>query len=330
MRRWLALLTIATFVFALPPDEEPAPEPAPQADAGADAQWAIEKPEATPTGDPVRLGLTLEAGKAHATRFAMEMAMNMQVGGNPIPTQMTMEMDMKMGVLKVDQEGNADVEVPFRFTKMAANGQDMTKMLAGMIQPGAKLTARIDKRGAAIPGTVKSEGFGMMASNVEKQLETSPYSQLPENPVRVGDVWEVPAEVFGKAFASGGIEGATVDGDVYAKLEALETHDGADCARIRTVFSLKISGDNMKMQGQPAKGNGRIKGEGVFWHGLDGYSRGGDIKLKMNMNVTMMGQAVVMDSDVKQLLSGGPEPYGTAKEEAQGQESPLPPPPPGG
>lgn len=303
MRLRFALLFVSLISPVLWAEEEPAET----AKADDEAEWAIETPESKPEGEPVTLQVAVKPSKALAVEHASDIDMKMRMGEMSMPQSMSMRMEMKVKVLSVAEDGSAEVEVPFRLTKSVMNGQDMTAMVAGMFSPDAKGVGRLDKDGRPVPGSFKASGFGPMDASMAKNFETDAYAFLPRGAVRVGEAWEIPASEFGRAYANAGVENAQFDGVAYGVLEAIEECEGAKCARIRVVFSVRFGGDNLRMQGQPVKGSGRVKGESVYWHGLDGYMRGGEITSKMKMSVQMMGTNVDSTADMKLAIKAGPE-----------------------
>jgi hypothetical protein len=317
MRILFALWLVPVLAPVLWAEEEPGKE----SKADDEAEWAIEKPQSKPRGEPVALRVGLETSKTLAIEHRSDMDMKMRMGGMEMPQAMSTGVRMKVKVLSVAEDGTAEVEMPLRLTKVLVNGQDMTAMMAGMFKPDAKGVGRLDKDGRPVPGSFKASGFGMMDASMVQNFETDAYAYLPRGAVRVGEVWEVAASEFGRGYANAGLENAEFDGAAYATLEGIEERGGAPCARIRVVFSLRFGGENLRMQGQPAKGRGRVKGEGVYWHGLDGYMRGGEITSRLKMSMQVMGSDLDSTADMKLAIEAGPEEAsGAAAEEATGSE----------
>lgn len=316
-RIWIALALAAPILWAqgteAPTESAPAPE------AKLEAEWRIAKPESNPTGDPIELRLTLEPGMAHVLDMGMEMSMQTP----QMPMQMEIDFGARMEVKSVAEEGVFNVEMPFKFTRMTVNGQDMLAMVAGMLKD-PKVKGKMTSKGRFVPGSIEVEGVqGPMQEQMSKQTE-SMFTPLPEKPVRVGETWSLPTDVFAKQFANAGIEGAKIEGDVYQTLVGIEERDGARCARIKSVFGLRISGENLTMQaGMIAKGEIIMKAEGYVLFGLDGYTRFGEWKIDMEADLTIPalgGQSMDISTEIKMTVRGKPERVATItkREEAQG------------
>jgi hypothetical protein len=305
-RIWIALALAAPLLWAqgaeAPTQKTPEAEP--------EAEWRIEKPESNPTGDPVELKLALEPGMAHVMDVGMEMEMQ-----NPqMPVQMETDVAARMEVKSRAEEGTYNVEMPFKITRMTMNGQDMTAMLGGMLN-NPKISGKMTSKGRIVKGSIAAEGIqGPMKEQMGKQMEGM-FTPLPDKPVRVGETWSQPTELFARRFATAGIEGAKIEGDVYQTLVAIEERDGVQCARIKGVFALRISGDNLKLQGGMV-GQGEIvmKGEGYVLHGLDGYTRYGEEKVDMEMDVSIPAfgdQSTEMGIKMTITVRGKPEKLAT-------------------
>ena len=305
-RIWIVLALAAPLLWAQ--GSEAPTETAPE--APAEPEWRIEKPESNPTGDPVELKLALEPGMVHVIDMGMEMEMQTP----QMPVQMEMDLAARMEVKSKAEEGTFNVEMPFNFTKMTMNGQDMTAMLGGMLN-NPKISGRMTSKGRFVEGTVEVEGIqGPMKDQMGKQMEGM-FTPLPEKAVRVGETWSLPTELYAKQFANAGIEGAKIEGDVFQTLQGIEERDGVPCGKIKNVFALRISGDNLSLQGgMVAKGEIIMKGEGVVYHGMDGYTRYGEWKITMDMEFSIPAfgdQAMEMSSKMGMTIRGKPEKVAT-------------------
>ncbi|MGQ0613870.1 MAG: hypothetical protein ACT4PV_09055 [Planctomycetaceae bacterium] len=300
MRILTLLCLFGVFARAAPPEDEPA---TPAADA-----WSVEKPASNPQGEAFALSIALEPGMAHKLDATIVQDLKTNMG----PNSMVMGLTMWVRVLRKNEKGEADVEMPLKFNKLSANGMDMLAMVAGMLN-NPKLFARMDARGEVIPGTLKAEGMGQLADQMEGQI-ASLFGYLPPDPVKVGEAWEIPVEALAKSMAA--IKGGKLEGKAYQTLEAIEEKNGARCARIKSIVSFTVTGDNLQMAGGAgnAKGTIRAKGEGVSWHGLDGYVRVTDMTMQMKMELNTMGMDLTIEGPAKITIVGGPEPFFTTTE----------------
>ena len=271
MRKLFFLFLIVPFVLA----QEAADE------------WAIEKPASNPTGDPVTLKLALEPGMAHVYEMVMKQDMQTPM----MPMKMEMGMGLKMIIESKTEAGNYKFKSPMKFTKMDMNGQDMLPMIGASLN-NPVVSGEIDTRGQVVPGTAKVTGVqGPMAGQMEKQMNSF-VPWFPEQAVRQGEVVEVPIEHFARNFASAGIEGAKIEGHAYQTIVGFEERDGIRCAKISMLFSVKITGDKLELQGgMQGKGVIRLKGNGTTYQGMDGYMRHMAMKMKMAMSIDSAAMA---------------------------------------
>jgi hypothetical protein len=271
----------------------------------AAGEWAIEKPASNPSGDPVQLKFALEPGMAHVYEMVMKQDMQTPM----MPMKMEMGMGMKIIIEGKNEAGNYAFKSPLKFTKMDMNGQDMLPMVAATLS-NPVITGELDARGQLVPGTAKVTGVqGPMAGQMEKQMNSF-VPWLPEQAVRQGEVIEVPIEHFAKSFSGAGIKGAKVEGKAYQTIVGFEEKDGAKCAKIAIVFSIKVSGDQLEMQGGvQGKGVIRLKGTGTTFHGMDGYMRHSAMKMKMAMSIDSpaMGGQMDIDADMDVEMTGKKE-----------------------
>ncbi len=300
MRILTLLCLLGVFALAAPPEGEPT---TPAADG-----WTVEKPASDPQGEAFALKIALEPGMAHKLDATIVQELKTNMG----PNSMAMGLTLWVRVLRKSEKGEADVEMPLKFNKLSVNGMDMLAMVAGMLN-NPKLFARMDARGEVVPGTLKAEGMGQLAAQMEGQI-ASLFSYLPPNPVKVGEAWEIPVEALAKSM--GTIKGGKLEGKAYQTLVAIEEKNGARCARIKSIVAFTLSGDNLEMPGAggAAKGTIHAKGEGVTFHGLDGYTRATEMTMQMKMELNTMGMDLTIEGPAKITIVGGPEPFFTIAE----------------
>jgi len=293
MRFLPAILLLGAFALAAPPEEETKTPADP---------WSVEKPASRPEGDPMTLRIALEPGMAHKLDATITQDMKTNVG----PSSMAMGMTVWLRVLRKNDKGQAEVEVPLQLTKMTQNGADQLAM-AKTVMNDPKLFATIDDRGEIVPGTFRAEGLGPFAGQMESQIANL-FGYLPPDAVRVGESWEVPVEALAKQIS---IKGGKLEGTAYQVLEAVEERDGARCARVKTLLTFTLTGDNLQMPGglPPAKGTIRAKGQGQSWHGLDGYVRASRVEMQVRMELNTMGMDLTFEGPATVSIAGGPEPF---------------------
>lgn len=121
---------------------------------------------------------------------------------------------------------------------------------------------------------------------------------------RKGEAWELSAYDFVHKLTSA--TGYTIKGNVYQVLESVEERDGAQCARLKTTFGLKIIGARTPWGVAVIA----IKGSGTDWQGLDGFLR--ERHLNATSEITVAGE--VFENVLKVHVVGGP----TAAKKAPG------------
>jgi hypothetical protein len=146
------------------------------------------------------------------------------MGGQPVDSVITWE----QGTLKLLVNGQPHPE------------DDNTRKLAALL--GLAIPMKMDPVGHSQPtpeGQKALQGLGALAnfSAVDLPQLSALTSRLPDQPVKVGDTWEVAAE--------DNKEGANLTGNSTFKLAGYEQYQGVRCARIEGQARLSGTGQSM-------------------------------------------------------------------------------------
>ncbi len=257
---------------------------APRAARAAD-EWTLPKPKSVPTGTPITLKRSIaDAAKLpHArivTRQSHVFEESKQDGA------IEFDADAKPG--KPDGKGRPQVDLQVELTGLAVGNDDLLLGVEGADRRMSILSA-LDARGFVVEGTARG-GVAEKGKvgEILKPVGSWVLPYLPEKPVRVGETWDLPPAYFLWTInqTKSPQDAAPSEGFVTQVLEAIETHDGAKCARVKTAAALKVS---VAKGGSLASvlGEGdtvvRIRAEGKSWVDLDGCLREDAFDVKMRV-----------------------------------------------
>lgn len=279
---------------------------------------AAARPESKPEGEPVELKVVLEAGMVQD----FEMRMTMEMSSGDLGMQVVTEIDMS-GRLEVgEQHGDAyAVTMSMQVDRATANGEDVLPMLKA--QMGSPVVhGRLHPTDGFVEGTVRVEGVhGPMRDQMAQQVESF-YGYLPPEPVRAGEVWDVPLEEFTKGMAGAGLEGGETEGEVWQQLAGFEEIGGARCARVASGGRIVVSGDALRFPNVPQPVAGRIEMvlASTTHHGLDGITRKTIVDVEMDMRMTVPGapQAMQMTNNMSMVVRMRPVEKEAAETDPEG------------
>lgn len=255
--------------------------------AAAD-EWDVPKPQSNPRGKPMTLRLTLNRKKVHRAKVTTRWSFETPAGKR----ELHLELETEVGAKGRNAQGEITVEAPVTITRLVVQGEDLTEQ----VQPfagSAAVTGRLDDslhvKGGGTRGMDRLGNLRQLLLPLASWV--LPY--LPDQPVHVGEVWQVPPEYFLWNIRQGGR--GDFEGHVSAVFEALEEREGVECARIRTVIGLR---------GAAGEAASRFKGEMVSFVGRDGYLRAS--RLRVRMQVTDAKTKGTVDWTMTRTVEAGP------------------------
>jgi len=225
--------------------------------------WKVEVPASALTGDPVSLKWTLEPRRHVETT----MEMDLQLGPPEDPDELAQDIlfTWRYEVRPRNADGLYELTGMAHWQTARARGRDL---LEGFPQgASAEVRTLVDASFLVREQTYGKKEFPPSFDARRGDLDAMNLLgivQPPEKALRVGEVERLPAEAIARHVTILTTGEGPVTGDAYRWLEAIEDHDGARCARLRTVFAFTH---------ELEKGAVRYRGEGALWFGLDGYVR---------------------------------------------------------
>lgn len=186
--------------------------------------------EPSPTPRTVLLRYRFQKGATLAHRLRMEGkgTATMAEGGVSLPLTLVIEMRITQKVVRVHENGEADVETTTTLDQALLNGislsetaRSLPKVQARMSPLGEVLEAKPTNGGPSAGGLPGIDAAALVA--ITQRLS------FPERPVKVGDSWSVPTPPNGEA-----------DFRATTTLEAVEEVNGREVARLKQTFAMPV------------------------------------------------------------------------------------------
>ena len=271
-------------------------------------EWSPTRPKAMPSGSPI----TLKRNVTDATKLPRARVVTKHHHAwADRSAETAVEFDAVAAPAKPDAKGRPQVAATLTVTGLAVENLDLMGRVA---ERGAEVTvlSTLDAHGyvgsATATGGVAEGALGDVFRPTGAWL--LPY--LPEKPVRVGDVWDLPIPYFLWSIKQQGDAPAT--GFVTQTLLAVELHGGVKCARLKTVASVRRPQPAGMTPKEVGVGDGaaltRIRAEGTTWVDLDGCVREDvlDVTLRVENDETKAWMEWTFHRDLKAQPVGAPPP----------------------
>jgi len=248
-------------------------------------------------GDKAPLRWKAQKGAEEKLTMVLDTKMDIKAGGQAMPMNIKMKMDMDGKVLDVKDDGSAVVTMTVTDASMdmpGMGGAGAADMIRDMLK-GMTIEATMDPRGA-MTGTKISGGNEQMMAQMGGQMDVS-LDQMaipfPEEPVGVGAKW--------RALTQQESNGMKVRMMATYELKSLEDGKGTVEMTIKQFAdaqTMKMNGVDADLKSLSSSGSGSME----FDLARPIMSKA-EITLKMDASMKVMGQSADMKVDAKVTMS---------------------------
>ena len=264
-------------------------------DPGKDAYPALGKPavvQLLSAGEGATAPLRWKAEKGATERLSMvlDTKMDIRAGGQAMPMNISMTMDMDGRVLDVMEDGSSVVSMTVTDASMKMPGMDgagAADMVRDMLK-GMTIEATMDPRGA-MTGTKVSGGNELM-KQLGGQMDDS-LDQMaipfPEEPVGVGAKWRALTQQ-----ESNGMKVRMMATYELTKLDGTKGEVAMTIKQFADAQTMKMNGVDADLKNLTSAGTGSMS-----FDLTRPIMAKAEIKLKMDASMVIMGQAADMKVD---------------------------------